>query len=250
MSDMEGEPDVPAAPAFILVPLNKSAEKAIADAKNGYLRTVSSTGKRGVYISFENEEKQEFTLGRSDTDIHLPDPRGSADISKHQCSFVCKPNTGAVLLVDHSNKGNTEPYSSSQGGTTIPIPKEKRSVLVARGINGQVAFGKGRYYEFRIEWISDGLYDFPNKDEAYDIGPATRRKKYLKGSYVGGGAFGSVFWAVDVVAGKLMAVKSFHYHDGKNIIFAKREVDNLIKINKSSSIPHVRDFPFPPAKPT
>lgn len=238
MADLPGEPVVLAPPAFVLVPLNKEARKAVRDAKNQHFPTfLVDESILGFYISFENADKQEFTLGRSGTDIHLPGGSGT-DISKHQCSFVCNEKTGAVLLVDHSTKDNTEPFSSDQGGQTIPF-HNKRSILVARGINGQVAFGKNRFYQFRIRWHSDGLYDFPNKNEPYSVGPVNMRKKYLLGSKIGGGAYGTVWWALDITSGEMMAMKSFNNLTGKHFVFAKREVDNLYKINRSS-IPHVR----------
>ncbi|KAK1772882.1 kinase-like protein [Phialemonium atrogriseum] len=235
MADLPGEPVVLAPPAFVLVPLNKEARKAVRDAKNQQFPTfLVDESILGFYISFENADKQEFTLGRSGTDIHLPGGPGT-DISKHQCSFVCNEKTGAVLLVDHSTKDNTEPFSSDQGGQTIPF-HNKRSILVARGINGQVAFGKNRFYQFRIRWHSDGLYDFPNKNEPYSVGPVNMRKKYLLGSKIGGGAYGTVWWALDITSGEMMAMKSFNNLTGKHFVFAKREVDNLYKINRSDMI--------------
>ena len=151
-----------APPALYLVPYNKAAKQVTADPNNNYFQTQLPNGVQALYISFANPEKQGFTLGRADTDIFIPDPRG-ADISKQQCSFI-NTERDAVLLEDTSGKRNTEPYSSSNGGQTIGFAKEQRCVLVARGINNMIGIGRERYYQFEIHWESDGLYDFPDKD--------------------------------------------------------------------------------------
>lgn len=247
MADQAGLPAGPIRPAFWLVPVNKNAERATREPKNQHLKSPCENGKWELYVSFEDPYKQAITVGRGNTDIYLPEPRGSSgEISKHHCSFVNNPARGAVLLIDHSNKGYTEPYSPNQFELTISFPKESRSILLARGINSHVAFGKDRYYEFQIVWESDGLYDFPNKNDPYSVGPPShRRKRYLKGDWLGGGAYGTVWRALDVNSGELIAVKSFHHLKGKNLEFAKREVENLVKINQSK-IRHVRQNLFLP----
>lgn len=233
-------PETPPAPVLYLVPYNRAARQATLDPQNDYFRSRLPNDRIALYVSFENPEKQEYTLGRAGCDIFLPDPRG-ADISKHQCSFV-NTEHGAVLLEDTSSKKNTEPHSSTNGGQTIGFAKgdASRRVLVARGINNMIHMGRDRYYQFEIHWDSDGLYDFKNKDENYRTGPRkSRQKRYLEGDKVGGGSYGNVFWAMDVHTGCVMAVKRFHNMQGKHLEFATREITNMFRISRTSSIHHV-----------
>jgi hypothetical protein len=243
------QPPGPEPPSFVLAPLNRNAERVTSDPSNQYLRTALPNGTWGIYVSFANPDKQEFTLGRGDrpdyrnprggVDIYLGDPKGG-DISKIQCSFV-NNDIGAVRLVDRSSRNNTETLPSRHS-STISLGKD-RSVLVAKGINEQIALGRDKYYQFEIQWgNSDGLYDFPNKQDSYQLEPRNKKskeKRYIQGEMIGGGTYGTVWWALDVHTGKVMAVKKFHNLQDKNLDFAKREVENLKTINKKSSISHV-----------
>jgi hypothetical protein len=226
-------------PVFSLVPYNDAARRATAHPSNSELRYPIDNGRAALYISFANEDKQVFTLGRVNCDIFLPDAKG-ADISKHHCSFF-NTEQGAVLLEDKSAKKNTEPYSSNNGGQRIGFGHTRR-VLVARGINNMIGIGNHKYYQFEIHWHSYGLYQFTHlyHDQNYRTGPQrSPRKRYIEGDVIGGGGFGQVCWAMDVHSGSLMAVKKFHNMDGKNSEFAKREIKNMFHINKTSSIHHV-----------
>ncbi|KAB5585219.1 kinase-like domain-containing protein [Coniochaeta sp. 2T2.1] len=245
MEETEDQEDleVPGPPVLYLVPYNKPARQAVQHELNAYFRTSLPNLPHGgwaLYISFANPEKQVYTLGRADCDIFLPDPKG-ADISKHQCSLVNTEN-GAVLLEDKSSKKNTEPFSSNNGGQTIGFitaETNSRRVLIARGINNMIGFGRDRYYEFGIHWESDGLYRFPDKGENYRTGPRkSRQKRYIEGEKVGGGSYGNVWWVMDVHTGGFMAVKKFHNMEGKHLEFATREITNLFRINRTSSIHH------------
>jgi hypothetical protein len=241
----EGEEDTvvapaPTAPALYLVPYNSAAKQAVAEPYNAYLRCLMPNNTHALYIHFADPDKQAWTLGRVGTDIHLPDPRG-ADISKHQCSFINITERGAVLLEDVSSKKNTEPYASNNGGQAISYGKERRCVLVARGINNMIGIGKDRFYQFEIHWDSDGLFDFLYKEESYRTGPRkSRQKRYIEGEEVGAGSYGNVWWVMDVHTAQLMAVKRFHNMHGKHLTFATREVENLFRINRTQAIHHVR----------
>lgn len=225
-------------PILYLVPTNTAAQQAAADPLNEAYRWPMENGTFSLGIGFADPAKQVFTLGRADCDIFLPDSRG-ADISKHHCSFT-NTERGAVLLQDLSSKKNTEPYSLKTGGQTIDFD-ERRCVLVARGINNTIGIGRNRFYQFELNWQSDGLYPFPDKEENYRIGPRkSKQKKYIEGDEVGGGSYGTVFWAMDVYTGELMAVKRFRNLEGKHLDFATREVANLFRINRHAKIHHVR----------
>ncbi|KAK3304789.1 kinase-like domain-containing protein [Chaetomium strumarium] len=237
--DAEEPYTVPTAPAFALTPLNPAARKVVGHANNSHLR-CQSHDTIGLWVDLSDPDKI-FTLGRRDTDIHLPDKtsssKGSPCISDLHASFQVVLETGAVLLFDHSGNGTVEPLPRDQH-YTVKFRSNAKSVLVARGINSRIAFGKDQWYQFEIQWHSDGLYRFP-KHDPYTMGPRnSRHKKYLLGEQVGAGSYGTVWWALDATNGKIIAVKRFHKLAGKNLEFATREMTNLFKINRDDSIKH------------
>ena len=249
----DGPIQTPQTPAFILAPLNANSHRVTEHPRNKYWQyPLDATNHAfGLWIDFQDPDKLVYTLGRApDTDVYLPDVRlggnGTSQISDIQASFQIVPDTGAVLLYDHSDHANTEPFqhtpthaSSTHQSFTVRFRPGANSVIVARGINTRIAFGRDRWYQFELRWVSDGLYGF-NHDEPLTMGPRhSRTKKYIQGDKVGGGAYGTVWWAVDATQGTLMAVKKFHNLSGKNLEFATREVANLFRINKSTSIQHV-----------
>lgn len=206
-------PARPARPAFLLKPLNEPAERAVDHRRNAHLRACFDNTV-GLWVDFSAADRTAYTLGCGDTDIYLPDPRpgrrSSPQIDSLHASFCLVEDTGAVLLRDHSRHRTVQPLPQSPCYTVRFCPNVD-SVLVARGINSRVAFGRDGWYEFGLVWHSDGLYHFPNKDEPYTMGPSSdRSKRYLQGDMVGGGAYGTVWWVLDATSGKLMAVKKFH----------------------------------------
>ena len=247
----DDEPTDTTPPCLILAPLNSAARKSVDHVRNNYHRcALDDNNTFGLLLDFSDPDCQEYTLGRSDTDIHLPDaPRskssGSAQISDLQATISVVQSTGAVLLQDHSDHQNTETYSpshssssSGHGGVAVKF-RSSRSILLARGINPRIGFGRDRYYQFEVRWRSDGLYSF-SKYEPYVLGPRySKQKKYVEKSRVGGGAYGEVWSVLDITNGELIAVKKFRNLAGKNLDFATREVANLFKISKHKSIQHV-----------
>ncbi|KAH8881230.1 kinase-like protein [Thozetella sp. PMI_491] len=228
-------------PSFTLVPLNSQARRATENARNQYFQVQLEDGTWGLWLSFEHAEKQTFTLGRTSCDIYLPEGKSkghASDISPYQASFHVAESTGAVILTDHSSLKNTE-LLSRENTVTLPFRDHHRSVIVCRGINTCIAFGRDRWYQFQIRWTSDGLYGFSNKEFPYRTGPRKSRvKKYIEGEKVGGGAYGIVFWVIDTATGGRMAVKKFHNLSDKNLEFATREVKNLFKVNESNAEQH------------
>ncbi|KAL2134387.1 hypothetical protein VTI74DRAFT_306 [Chaetomium olivicolor] len=227
-------------PSFVLTPINPAARKVVEHPRNSHLRCQFENSV-GLWVDLTNPEKQYFTLGKADTDIHLPDTKsgskGSPHISAHHASFVVVHETGAVLLCDYSDNGTVEPLPHNHS-FTVRFQPNARSVLVASGINSRVAFGRDQWYQFEIQWQSDGMYRFP-KDEPYSMGPRnSKTKKYVLGGEVGAGSYGTVWWALDATSGQIMAVKKFHNLSGKNLEFATREIANLFRINKDESIKH------------
>jgi len=230
-------------PAFRLIPSNTAAKLATRHEYNASFQYAVNYDTFGLWLDFSSPERQAtgYTLGRGyGVDIYLPDARSrgsTSQLSDQQASFKYVPQTGAILLVDNSIHRNTEPCSSSSSQSyTIRFRSNTNSVLIARGINTRIAFGRDKWYQFDIQWDSDGLYQFPSKTEPYMMGPTyAKHKRYIEGDRVGGGAYGSVFWALDATSGQIVAVKRFHNMMGKNSEFAAREVANLSRVVKSST---------------
>jgi len=232
-------------PSFFLVPLNTASKKATEHTKNDYFRYPVDEHTNGLWVVFD-QDREHCTLGSRDTDIYLPNerpPKGSSpQISQLQAAFQIVPSTGAVLLWDYSEHSNTETFAGSNShsvSVTVKFRASSRSVVVARGINSRVAFGRDRHYQFELRWQSVGLYSL-DSDQPFTVGPRkASTKKYIEGERIGGGAYGAVWACIDITTGTWMAVKKFHNLTGKNLEFATREVANLFRINKDRSIQHV-----------
>jgi serine/threonine protein kinase len=229
---------------FYLIPINSVARKAVSEHHGTELVVeMEDTLEPVFYLDFRDESREQYTFGQGEgVDIRLTDAR--ADISMSQCAFTFDPVSRAVFLWDQSERKTTRTYSTSRdiSETTIDMPESgPRSVLVARDINCHIAIGRKQYYLFSISWLCDGMYDFPEKG-SLQVGPKHGHKKYVQGERIGGGAFGSVFRALDVHNGRMIAVKRMHDLDGKNMEFANREIRNLSKIAKSELYNHVKCF--------
>ncbi|KAJ4289270.1 hypothetical protein N0V88_007020 [Collariella sp. IMI 366227] len=210
----------PPLPAFILTPINTAARKVVEHARNSRLRCQYESSV-GLWVDLTNPEKQYW----------------SPHISSQHASFVVVHDTGAVLLCDYSDNGTVDsiPHNHS---FTVRFQSTAKTVLVARGINSRIAFGKEQYYQFEIQWQSDGMYRFP-KDEPYSMGPRnSKNKKYVLGGEVGAGSYGTVCWALDAINGQIIAVKKFHKLSGKNLEFATREIAHMFRITRDDSIKH------------
>ncbi|KAK5661352.1 hypothetical protein OQA88_11248 [Cercophora sp. LCS_1] len=243
--DFEQAPATSVPPSFVLHPLNEPARRVVSHHNNNYYRHYPDTrgGTQGLWIGFS--DKSSYTLGcdADQVDIYIPEMKnnkGPSMIEPVQASFQLVSETGAVLLHDHSSSGLTEPYNKSgPPHITVPFPRAPigedqgfaRSVVVARGVNSCVAFGRDRFFQFELSWLTVGLYTIT--DQTYTLGPRKPpTKKYIQGDKVGGGTYGAVWSAIDIASGTMIAVKKFHSLSGKNMEFATREIANLFKIKE------------------
>jgi len=240
----------PVTPVFALVPLNPAAQNAVNNVRNVHFHCFIS-GTSGLWLDFSNLDKQVCTLGSDGADIYLPSTRSrneSAHICAIHASFQVVEETGAVLLYDHSEEGTVEPLLHRHC-YTVNFRSNAKSVLVARGVNEHIAFGRVEWYQFEIHWVSDGLYRFP-KEEPYSLGPRNAiSKSYLYGGDIGTGSYSTVLWALDTTNGKIIAVKKFHDLLGRNLEFATRRIANFLRINRNESIKHVSHGAISPSMP-
>ncbi|EGO56148.1 hypothetical protein NEUTE1DRAFT_83166 [Neurospora tetrasperma FGSC 2508] len=225
---------------FWLLPFNKAAAALVSCHPHNLERYSYDQDTKGIWIDFSNPEKQEYTVGCSNSvDIYLPqvwNSTGSSGISERHASFSAVTDTGPILLCDESEYLSTEPFSHGSHSYTVNFRREgERSVLVAQGINSLVAFGHGRFYQFELRWENDGLDEFRMAPPVlYALGPSrTKAKRYVLGAKVGGGTFGNVYRAMDVTTGSVMAVKKCHRLTSKRLDFASREIATLLKINST-----------------
>ena len=238
---------------FWLLPFNKAAVALVSCHPHNLERYPYDKDTRGIWIDFSNPDKQEYTVGCSDSvDIFLPqvwNSTGSTGISELHACFHAVTETGPILLCDESEYHSTEPFSHDTRSYTVDYRRKgERSVLVAQGINSLVAFGHGRFYQFELRWESDGLDEFRMEPPVlYALGPSRiKAKRYVLGDKVGGGTFGNVYRALDVTTGDVMAVKKFHRPSSKRLDFATREITNLLKVNSDKSAQCVSPpTPFP-----
>lgn len=239
---------------FWLLPFNKAAAALVSGHPWNLSRHPFDKDTSGFWIDFSNPDKQEYTVGCSDSvDIYLPQvwtSTGSSGISELHASFRAVTDTGPIILCDESEYSSTEPFSHGSRSYTVDFRKEgERSVLVAQGINSLVAFGHGRFYQFELRWENDGLGEFRMEPPVlYALGPSrVKTKRYVLGEKIGSGTFGSVYRALGVTSGRVMAVKKFHRLPGSNkrVEFASREITTLLKLNGDEANRCVRPPLFP-----
>ena len=234
---------------FSLIPVNAKADAVVQDVDNAHL--VSSSWKHnvpsfdiGFHIGSQHSINTLVTLGRDDCDICL---RPKA-IARTQCSFeIDDLDTGIIMFYDRSHKQNTRVSGSS--AQLFEKGRSPRKVLVWPGINDEISMGgiNGETFEFEIEWlVKEGEIQktardhreagkrmvtnprvartrdptetvagsaIMSPDEAF-ISPHQLGMRYFRQKMLGSGSFGTVWRAIDVDSGRVMAVKRCNYVQG------------------------------------
>ena len=236
-----------ASPSFFLIPLNKAASHIVhIDHNKLYVR--EKNGYEALFIDFLDPEtgyaKNQIKVGRDPNQCDIVIPESTAGIHRQHCYFEYNHITGAVVLVDRSENKGTAVFDDDED-CIVPISRTYSSVVITRGFNRSLHFGKKAHYQFQVAWNSgtDPLKSFLSVYPSH-FGPQRNnfdpaKARYLEGELLGSGAFGLVRRAVNIRDGTPMAVKRFHSLEGKGHIMAVREINNMLKVSSNNQRKHV-----------
>ncbi|ROW08765.1 hypothetical protein VPNG_06404 [Cytospora leucostoma] len=257
---------------FSLYPLNQRAEEVVTHPSNAYLASClddalvlnicygrSASGDKGTLA----------TIGRNG-DIIV---EGST-IARVQCSFEIDLQTKIIMFYDRSHSQTCQVYG--ENATPFEHTRPSRKVVVRKNVNTIIGMGgvARNLIKFELRW-HNGDPDETNDpidaavcegnprlartmDEAEIALPSQRTRVHTRGSQqmkirfqktgnrIGVGQFGEVYKAVDLDAGKLVAVKILHPPPASKTVKGwteihqqtKREVEFLSRI----SCPHIIDY--------
>lgn len=260
---------------FSLIPVseNERAERVVTHPDNIHHVSTLPDGAEALDVGFHIRGKSSTTLatlGRGiEADIYI---EGST-ISKVQCSFEINLETGVVMFYDRSHGCSSQVF----GENATPFERGRsRRVLVQRRLNTIIGMGgEGRnLILFRLEWHQDPAHtaeaikkydamlcgrlenprlartvdeaptELPSRRETRLHTPGQRQLKKrsvaVAGGKLGSGQFGTVYKAIDVDSGKLMAVKILQQPttlskqaDWRTSLYyaLKREVETLSEIS-------------------
>lgn len=220
---------------FSLVPLNERAEAVLTHRSNEHLVSRLKDGTLALDIGhvrpLSGNNATLATLGRNGDVI----VEGSS-IAKLQCSFEIDLDTRVVMFYDRSHSQT----SQVSGDNATPFEYGRlRKVVVQEKINTIIGMGGvGRnLVQFELEWhcsleemttrvkdretvlleenprfartIDEIDTALPSRSRTRIHTPGHRppRMRYIKAILLGKGQFGTVYKAVNVDTGKLMAVK-------------------------------------------
>lgn len=248
---------------FCLYPVNDRAEQVVAHPCNQHLISTWDDGTPVLEVGFNIRSETRHTLatlGRGDADIFVE----GASISKIQCSFEIEPTSAVVMFHDRSRFQTTQVY----GDNATPFENGRlRRVLVQESLNTEIRMG-GRGKElvwFQLRWyynqiqtreaiktregVTQGYEDNPRQARTTDVSQSLTRShsaglqqlkmRFIHGALLGAGNFGTVYRAIDIDTGKLMAVKILQQPQGtseeawrRSVYYAlKREVETLSQIS-------------------
>ena len=252
---MEGEQVDPKA-LFTLFPMNDVASSITEAPNNRYLArrcklVEHEPLKIGLQVGFQIPCSSQYTLatiGRDDTDILVT----GQHFSRIQCSFEIDTDTYAILLHDRSRGNTTQFYGAS--AFRFQDGRPHRQVVIDEHTNLEFGFGGSKcdLAKFLIIWhlpknisIKDLVKDRignPRKNRTIDLpdtSAASRRitrihtpaeqanMRYIRKEYLGGGAFGQVYKALNIDSGKFIAMKEVDLPSIEQDLFlrVKREVE-------------------------
>lgn len=243
-------------PSFYLIPSN-SAARSILHLDHNAPYIADKNGENVLYINFIDRNtgfpQARVTLGRDPRLCDIVFPDNNAGIQREHCFFEYNQTTGAVILFDLSaNKGTV--VDDFEDDCIVPISQKYESVVIGRGFNRNLHFGRRNYYKFQVIWDGkDLLKSFlsmpPNHFGPQRSGFDASKARYVEGELLGSGAFGFVRRAVNIRNGTPMAVKRFHSLEGKGHVMAVREINNMLKVSsnnrkKHEHILHVLDVEY------
>jgi len=228
----------------------------------------------GFHINSSHSTNTLATLGRNDCDIYLR----PSSISRVQCSFEMDDlSSGIVMLYDQSPQHNTRVSSLDEWGS-FQNERSPRRVLVYPGFNNAISMGGVHHnlIEFSLEWIknegeikeavkkhrdaAETLIINPRKartrdptittlpstkmtplspDQAFQRPSVTPLRYYRQSSkLLGAGAFGTVWRAIDVDTGRIMAMKEIPRKSGSQAQVDVNRVHQEVELMRRAK--HVR----------
>ncbi|KAK4107119.1 kinase-like protein [Canariomyces notabilis] len=258
---------------FSLTPLNKRAEQVVEDPCNKHLVSTLEGGASALDVGqvrpASADDATLATLGRCG-DIFVE----GASISKIQCSFEIDRETGIVMFYDRSHGQTSQVYGENAVQFEHGRP---RKVVVQQDLNTIIGMGGvGRnLVRFQLRWHytpdevmakvkerqSNSVQYNPRLartlNEADTVAPSrmgTRihtpgprqpkvRWKQI-GKALGAGQFGTVYKALDLDSGRIMAVKTTARPPGVNGDHLWATLKREVEILSSMSHNYIVDYIF------
>jgi hypothetical protein len=222
---------------FTLYPLSDAAKDVTQDPLNRHLISRNPVSDQlGIDVGHHRKSKLTLaTLGRQAADIYI----SHKCISRFQCSFEIHEQSRTVMLYDRSHNWTTQVFRPDNARSEVfPFESRRkpRQVIVAPDVNTIIGMGGNNsdLILFEIVWWEGGrIHNIPEPVLAYsnlaktctidETEAPSRREtrihtplaynaslpiRYTKGADpIGKGRFGTVYKAVDVDSGSLLAVK-------------------------------------------
>ncbi|KAK2797257.1 hypothetical protein FQN50_009265 [Emmonsiellopsis sp. PD_5] len=225
---------------FSLVPFpeNERSAHIVNHPDNAHLVSTSSDNKTlAIEVGLHIRGQSSPTLAMLGRDTNVDIVLDDSSISRNQCSFEIDLKTGVVMLYDRSFrctcKVSGDYYTPFESG-------RERCVVVSPVVNTQLEMGgeNRNLVQFTLDWYHDPLEILKSIkayntipftpvqnprhartiDDAETVGPSRRITRIHTGQCslrmrsvilgrLGSGQFGTVYKAVDVDSGRLMAVK-------------------------------------------
>ncbi|AEO65261.1 uncharacterized protein THITE_2048148, partial [Thermothielavioides terrestris NRRL 8126] len=259
---------------FSLRPLNERAQQVVAHPCNSHL--VSFSNHHQVWVldvghvrSASGDVSTLATLGRGG-DILVD----GSNISKIQCSFEIDRETNVVMFYDRSHSQTSQVFGENAAPFVYHRP---RKVVVQEGLNTIIGMGgvNSNLVMFKLDWHCTakemplkvkerqsrpaGLQDNPRlaqtlvvpntlapsrmKTRIHTPGPRRLGIEWRQiGDPIGKGHFATVYKALDVYTGKIMAVKVMPLPESRGGYDRWTDLKDEIEILSSISHSHVVEY--------